>query len=78
MSDERASLIPLPPAPPGHAVEAGLAGVDPAMLDVLQGPRLTLLWGTRSPTRASRSARAVLSSCRIVSARPGAGNPAPV
>jgi hypothetical protein len=52
MSDERASPIPLPPAPPGHGVEAGLTGVDPAMLDVLQGPRLTLLWGTRSPTRA--------------------------
>ncbi|WP_257014440.1 hypothetical protein [Rhodococcus sp. ACPA1] len=33
---------------------------------------------TRFPTWASRSARALLTSCRIVSARPGAGKPAVV
>jgi hypothetical protein len=52
MSDERVSLIPLQPPPPGRAPEASLAGVDLAMLDALLGPRLSLLWGTRSPTRA--------------------------
>jgi hypothetical protein len=38
-----------------------MAGVDPAMLEALLGPRLSLLWGTRSPTRALLSMLTILA-----------------